>query len=612
MRDTPIMAELPPFDPYTVLGVDKLADSTEIKKAYRKLALIKHPDKCTDESLRQSRTDEFQQLNEAYAILADDDTRKRHDALVKLDALRKQKASMGGPRTFSRSATFSSGYSTGADSYPFREANIEDRAPRKQYFEDDMPGYSRRYADYDYERRPQPKSPRERTKEDREADERRRGDRRRDNGIREARSRKYDYADEKFSPYDDERRRRDRDDRDRPEEPIEKLRSKYADMEDMARGYTGVGGSIRTKPVMETRPSMGRRSSTRDVPPAFVRRSSAVPKESGRSQRDLDLDAEILERERRKLRELQAEQELRRMERERREGGRDYDFDRVRPREKDASRSRKENVEPFEKRPPNLQHTNSAPPFVRDDDFSKERMHRTKTEPPVSKAHTPSMPRSNTMPSVSAQLPPKPTRQSSKLRESHIPDTGYSSNSTNDASDYKPSRSSKPVQVKTYKYSRESSDEKIPTIPERTSRRTRSPSPKRSDRPSATAAKLAGLAKQVKTVNMATRRPSVKSSSSSTRSIPLRSARSPERRREKDRDRDYARDSRDSQLYGERTPQPREYARNVSYSKPIRDEDIIYSDRPSPRRERHRESSYGFPPPSYHRTNSIPISSMSQ
>jgi DnaJ-class molecular chaperone len=33
---------------YDMLGVAKTATQTEIKKAYRKLALIHHPDKCPD------------------------------------------------------------------------------------------------------------------------------------------------------------------------------------------------------------------------------------------------------------------------------------------------------------------------------------------------------------------------------------------------------------------------------------------------------------------------------------------------------------------------------------------------------------------------------------
>lgn len=33
------------FDPYDVLGVSRQANTSEIKKAYRKLALLYHPDK---------------------------------------------------------------------------------------------------------------------------------------------------------------------------------------------------------------------------------------------------------------------------------------------------------------------------------------------------------------------------------------------------------------------------------------------------------------------------------------------------------------------------------------------------------------------------------------
>ncbi len=62
-------------DYYEVLGVDKDADAKTIKKAYRKLAMKYHPDRNPDEDT----TEKFKEISEAYAVLSDDEKRKRYD-----------------------------------------------------------------------------------------------------------------------------------------------------------------------------------------------------------------------------------------------------------------------------------------------------------------------------------------------------------------------------------------------------------------------------------------------------------------------------------------------------------------------------------------------------
>ncbi len=54
------------FDPYQILGVDPGAEQAVIKRAYRKLSLIKHPDKNPDDPLAVT---EFIQITKAYAVM---------------------------------------------------------------------------------------------------------------------------------------------------------------------------------------------------------------------------------------------------------------------------------------------------------------------------------------------------------------------------------------------------------------------------------------------------------------------------------------------------------------------------------------------------------------
>jgi molecular chaperone DnaJ len=62
-------------DYYEVLGIQKNAGKDDIKNAYRKLALQFHPDRNKDSGAEEK----FKQISEAYAVLSDDDKRKRYD-----------------------------------------------------------------------------------------------------------------------------------------------------------------------------------------------------------------------------------------------------------------------------------------------------------------------------------------------------------------------------------------------------------------------------------------------------------------------------------------------------------------------------------------------------
>jgi molecular chaperone DnaJ len=62
-------------DYYEVLGVPKAASKDDIKSAYRKLALQYHPDRNKDAGAEER----FKEISEAYAVLSDDEKRKRYD-----------------------------------------------------------------------------------------------------------------------------------------------------------------------------------------------------------------------------------------------------------------------------------------------------------------------------------------------------------------------------------------------------------------------------------------------------------------------------------------------------------------------------------------------------
>eukprot|EP00759_Apiculatamorpha_spiralis_P008054 PhF_6_TR15053/c0_g1_i1/m.23634/K09503/DNAJA2; DnaJ homolog subfamily A member 2 len=77
-----------PKDPYKILGVSKNASQDDIKKAYRKLAVQKHPD-------HGGNSNEFAEINNAYEVLSDPQKRQQFDTYGTADP---QMGGMGGMR----------------------------------------------------------------------------------------------------------------------------------------------------------------------------------------------------------------------------------------------------------------------------------------------------------------------------------------------------------------------------------------------------------------------------------------------------------------------------------------------------------------------------------
>ena len=63
-------------DYYEILGVDKNSNQSEIKRAYRKIAMKYHPDKNPDNKEAEQR---FKEAAEAYSILSDENKKAQYD-----------------------------------------------------------------------------------------------------------------------------------------------------------------------------------------------------------------------------------------------------------------------------------------------------------------------------------------------------------------------------------------------------------------------------------------------------------------------------------------------------------------------------------------------------
>jgi len=64
-------------DYYDILGIDKSASAGEIKAAYKKQALLWHPDKHKDD--KEAAEKRFKEINEAYQVLSDPEKKRAYD-----------------------------------------------------------------------------------------------------------------------------------------------------------------------------------------------------------------------------------------------------------------------------------------------------------------------------------------------------------------------------------------------------------------------------------------------------------------------------------------------------------------------------------------------------
>ena len=67
---------MPGKDYYKILEVPRTATQEEIKKSYRKLAMKYHPDRNKGDKTAESK---FKGINEAYAVLSNEEKRKQYD-----------------------------------------------------------------------------------------------------------------------------------------------------------------------------------------------------------------------------------------------------------------------------------------------------------------------------------------------------------------------------------------------------------------------------------------------------------------------------------------------------------------------------------------------------
>lgn len=104
-------------DYYKILGLGKGAGDDEIKKAYRKLALKLHPDKCQERGAEEA----FKKVGEAFGVLSDSSKRQQYDQFGP-DAFRGGGGGGGGAGAMSPEDLFEAFFAGAGGGHPFGRA----------------------------------------------------------------------------------------------------------------------------------------------------------------------------------------------------------------------------------------------------------------------------------------------------------------------------------------------------------------------------------------------------------------------------------------------------------------------------------------------------------
>ena len=65
---------------YQILGIDRAADQEEIKRAFRRMASLYHPDH--NPQAPKEAEEKFKEINQAYEVLGDEAKRRQYDRLI--------------------------------------------------------------------------------------------------------------------------------------------------------------------------------------------------------------------------------------------------------------------------------------------------------------------------------------------------------------------------------------------------------------------------------------------------------------------------------------------------------------------------------------------------